>query len=397
MYETLKRVPPDSILKLIDLYRADANPDKVDLGVGVYQDEAGETPILTAIKKAEAIRHETETTKTYFSPAGDPQFAERISGLILGDALTAIGTARVRLLQTPGGSGALRVAGELIRRASPTVTIWTSSPTWANHAPLLSATGMQLEGYPYYDNASHAVLAEAMLSHLEDRAEAGDIVLLHGSCHNPTGADLSEAHWADLTALCTAKGLIPFIDIAYHGFALPISDDLKPVRRLLAAVPEAMLAYSCSKNFGLYRDRVGALLILGRDQAATQAAFSNAYHIVRTMYSVPPHHGAALVSSILSDDALEAEWLAELDVMRDRLTGNRQLLADALGSRAVGDFHFLKQQYGMFSLLGISQQQAARLVSDYSIYLPENGRINLAGIKPGNVAYVADSIARIMT
>ncbi|MGI9229034.1 MAG: aromatic amino acid transaminase [Gammaproteobacteria bacterium] len=397
MYETLKSIPPDPLLKLIDLYRADSNPDKVDLGVGVYQTEEGITPVLSAIKKAELIRNQTEETKSYFGPAGEPQFGERMRDLILADSVGRIGPERVRVLQSPGGSGGLRVAGELLRRAAPEATVWISTPSWPNHIPLLSTTGLQIREYPYYDHDKQTVMVGEMLQHLRDQAKAGDVVLLHGCCHNPTGADLAAEDWAALGKLCVEKGLLPFLDVAYHGFAAPISDDLAAARALLETVPEAVLAYSCSKNFGLYRDRTGALVIIGKDKTTADTAFSNAYNIIRTMYSVPPHHGAALVGLILADKGLYKEWISELDEMRGRLMANRKLLMEALGQKVAGrDFGFLQKQNGMFSLLGISKEQAAGLIEDFSIYLPGSGRINLAGVKRGNVEYIADSLAKVL-
>jgi aspartate aminotransferase len=398
MFETLNNIPPDSILKLIDLYLADNNPDKVDLGVGVYQDDTGTTPIFSAIKKAELIRNETEKTKTYFSPAGEPLFNEEITKLILGEESAHIKDSRVRSLQTPGGCGGLSVAGNLLFRTNPEARIWVSSPTWANHVPLLSTSRLELKEYSYYDRDKNEINADAMFEDLKSKPQAGDVVLIHGLCHNPTGADLNKEEWAELTRICNDRGLLPFIDIAYHGFATGVSEDLTYVREMLENVDEALLVYSCSKNFGLYRERTGALLVMGKDMASTDKAFSNAYNIARTGYSVPPNHGAALVSIVLTDDALRQEWLDELIMMKDRVAENRRLLAQALNNAVPDrDFSFIEKQKGMFSLLGVTPDQVNTLINDYSIFFTENSRINLAGVKETNAAYIADSVAKVLT
>lgn len=394
MFETLTPKPADAILKLIGEHLNDTREEKVDLGVGVYRDASGNTPILRAVKKAEQWLVANQTSKSYLGSRGDAVYCDAIQRLAFGDA--AGGDARIATVQTPGGSAALRVAAELVLRANPDTVMWVSDPTWNNHVPLLGEVGVNLRAYPYYDTGSNSIRFEAMMEALGDSAE-GDLILLHGCCHNPTGMDLSAEQWQQVTDFVEARNLIPFIDIAYQGFASDIDDDAYGVRLMYERVPEMIITHSCSKNFGLYRDRVGALSIVARDEDTARNVDSQALFVVRTMYSLPPDHGAAVVSKILNDDELRADWLAELEGMRQRLKEMRVALVAALKDTAPGhDFSHIERTTGMFCYLGVSPEQVAQLKKDRGIYLVDSSRINVCGITEGNARYLAESIASVL-
>lgn len=394
MFETLEPKPADSILKLIGEHQNDTRAEKVDLGVGVYRDTSGVTPILSCVKNAEQWLVTNQASKSYLGSKGDVVFCNTIQELVFGDA--AGNDGRIATIQTPGGSGALRVAAELALRANPNVTIWVSDPTWNNHLPLLGETGINLRVYPYYDADTKGIQFEAMLKALEETDE-GDLLLLHGCCHNPTGLDLSQQQWQQVADLVQVRKLVPFIDFAYQGFGSGVNEDAYGVRLMYARMPEMIVTHSCSKNFGLYRDRVGAMSFVARDEDTAKIVDSQAQFVVRTMYSLPPDHGAAVVSRILNDDELRAEWLAELDAMRQRLKGMRSTLVAALKVAAPGhDFSHVERTTGMFCYLGVSPEQVARLVKDRGIYLVDSGRINVCGITENNVDYLADSIASVL-
>lgn len=394
MFENLKALPPDAILRLIAEHTDDTRENKIDLGVGVYRDEHGNTPVMSAVKKAERWLVENQTTKTYLGSAGDPQFNVGMQSLIFGTSEAA--NDRLTTLQTPGGSGSLRVAAGLILRARPNASVWASEPTWANHVPLLGGAGISLQTYPYYDPESKSIRFAEMLEALRS-APMGDIVLLHGCCHNPTGMDLDTEQWRDLAQVVSERDLIPFIDIAYQGLANGIDEDAFAPRLFVGHVPELIVSASCSKNFGLYRDRVGSLSLLS-DSAGTAAKVrSQAMNIVRTMYSMPPDHGAAVVRHILSNDGLRAEWNAEVDAVRKRLKEMRGLLTAALRDKAPDhDFSHIERANGMFSFLGTSAAQVEQLKKDYGVYMVDSSRINVAGITRDNVEYLADSIAAVL-
>ncbi|MCI0517244.1 MAG: aspartate/tyrosine/aromatic aminotransferase [Woeseiaceae bacterium] len=394
MFENLKAQPADAILRLISEYQNDTRPKKIDLGVGVYRNAKGETPILASVKKAEKMILEEQDTKTYLGSGGDPVFNELMQGLIFG-AKNA-NHERIVTLHTPGGSGALCVAAALVMRARRDVTLWVPDPTWANHVPLLGGAGLTLKAYPYYDAKSKTVRFADMLQTLGSVA-AGDLVLLHGCCHNPTGMDLDRRQWQQLATLISERRLVPFVDIAYLGLAEGLEQDAWPVRLLFDAVPEMIVAASCSKNFALYRDRIGSLSVIGRDRDARDILRSQAHNIVRTMYSMPPDHGAAIVRRILANAALRKEWEGEVDAMRDRLKAMRRLLVDALAVSAKGhDFSHIRRANGLFSFLGISEAQVDRLKRDYGVYMVGSSRINVAGVTADNVAYLAESIAAVL-
>jgi aspartate/tyrosine/aromatic aminotransferase len=394
VFETLSALPADAILKLIAEYNADPRDSKVDLGVGVYRDEAGGTPIPTAVKKAERHLLDTQDTKAYLGSAGDEVFNREMQRMTLGDAWSQ--SERITTVQTPGGSGSLRIAAGLLLRARPDARVWVSDPTWNNHIPLLGGAGLTLETYPYYDADNNRLRFDDMLAAL-GRIPPGDVVLFHGCCHNPTGMDPDRAQWDEIAAVVASRGLIPFVDIAYQGLANGIEEDRYAIERLAADADEMLVSASCSKNFALYRDRVGTLSLISGSADASAIVRSQVLQIVRTMYSVPPDHGCAVVSHILRDAALRAEWLAELDGMRGRLRGVRSMLVEALRSRAPGrDFSHIIAANGMFSFLGVTVEQVQRLKREYGVYMVDSGRINVAGITRQNVDYLAESIAAVL-
>ena len=393
MFESLQPASADAILGLIAEHRNDPRPEKIDLGVGVYRNEAGETPVLDVVKKAEHRLVGTQTSKAYIGTAGDPEFNAAMQELAFADAVSA---DRLATIQTPGGSASLRVAAGLLLRARADAVVWASDPTWANHTPLLGGAGLTLKTYPYYDPESHCIRFDEMLDTLRNAAR-GDIVLLHACCHNPSGLDPSESQWRAIGDVIVERELVPFIDMAYQGFAHDLDTDAFAVRHLAGRVPEMLLSTSCSKNFGLYRDRVGTLSVLAADAIARQIVDSQANNFVRTLYSVPPDHGAATVRIILNDEQLRAEWVNELDDMRERLSGMGALLHAALKEKAPEhDFSHIVDSKGMFCFLGVSPEQVAKLKKDFGVYMVSSSRINVAGITPSNVDYLASSIASVL-
>jgi aspartate/tyrosine/aromatic aminotransferase len=396
MFERLERMPDDTILGLMAAYRADSSPTKVDLGVGVYRDARGETPVLEAVRTAECAMLEGQTTKSYVAAAGNPAFNQAMERLTFGSGHAVLANGRVRTIQGVGGCGALRLGAELIRTASPEAVMHVSTPTWANHMPLLSGCGLALERYPYYDPATGGVRAEAMLSAI-DALPPGSAVLLHASCHNPTGADLSESNWRALLEIVRRRRLLPFIDMAYQGLGAGVEEDAFGIRLFASELPELLVAVSCSKNFGLYRERAGALHILTESAQASQAALSHQVRIARRLYSMPPDHGAAIVSRILSEEALSAAWRRELEEMRRRIVELRQQLVRALAEVCPDrDFGFIAAQRGMFSFLGVTPEQVRALRAEHHIYMTEDSRINIAGLRSETVDYVAHAVAQVI-
>jgi aspartate aminotransferase len=396
VFETLKPLPPDAILGIMTLFRADQNPGKIDLSVGVYQDEQGRTPVLASVKRAEQAIIDAQVSKTYVAIAGNAGFNSGVEELLYGKDHPVLKAGRVATVQTPGGSGGLSVAGHLLARSKPGARVYISDPSWPNHLPLLKLSGLQLENYPYYDYAKHRVDFDAMVGKL-DKASAGEIVLIHGCCHNPCGADLSKEQWEALTQLCERRGLVPFIDLAYQGLAEGLEEDAYGVRLMAARLPEAVVVSSCSKNLGLYRERVGAASFVAPTAEHAKLVLANAANVARGIYSMPPDHGAAIVSHILHDPALRAQWVQELEDMRRRLNGLRRLLVDKLTARKTRmDFSFISKERGMFSFLGITKEQVIRLREEFHIYMVESSRINIAGINHANVDRVADAIAAVL-
>jgi aspartate aminotransferase len=393
LFQELKQLGADSILGLMAKFRADPSPLKVDLGVGVYRDLTGNTPVLDCVRRAEQEVLAAQSTKSYVAAAGREEFNSAVEALVLGSAHPARRERRARTVQAPGGCGALRLGAELIRAAAPAVTVHLSDPTWGNHTPLLGSSGLRLERYPYYDTAAGTLRFEAMLEHI-DRAAEGDVVLIHACCHNPSGADLDSGQWQALAQLLRRRRLVPFLDLAYQGFAVDLEADAAGLRLVAEQVPESLIAVSYSKNLGLYRERVGALIMSGESENRADAMLSHVLQIARGIYSMPPDHGAAIAAHIFTNVSLQKQWVGELAGMRTRISEMRGLLALEL-RKATGDdsFDFIRTQRGMFSLLGVSPQVTGRLRDKHHIYMTQDSRMNLAGIMPDNAGYVAGSIA----
>jgi len=395
MFERFDMLPADPILGLLAMFRVDTSPRKIDLGVGVYKDEQGLTPIPEAVRAAERALLQEQDTKTYLGPGGNEQFNAAIGKLVLGAEHPALKAGRVQTLQAPGGCGALRIGAELLVGARAG-TVHVSDPTWANHVPLLGGAGLKLERYPYYDANTGGVTFDAMLEKL-NQLPAGDVVLLHGACHNPTGADLSPEQWKSVAAVLQQRKLVPFIDIAYQGLGDGLDQDAAGARLLAGTLPEVLVAVSCSKNFGLYRERVGALIVIGEQGSQAEAAASHLRRIARGLYSMPPDHGAAVVARILGDTSLDSLWRNELNAMRERVGELRRSLATELGKACPSqDFSAIARQRGMFSMLKLPAGAAERLRKEYAIYITGDGRINMAGLRRNAIEYVAQSVAAVI-
>ena len=393
MFESLNAARPDAILALMAMFREDPRTDKVDLGVGVYKDGSGNTPIVGAVRKAEKLLYDTQKTKTYVGPGGDAAFNAAMIRLVFGEDGV---TERVRACQAPGGSGALRILAELIHRARPDTTTWVSDPTWPNHVPLLGAAGLELTQYPYFDAATGTVRFDDMIATLSE-AKAGDVVLLHGCCHNPTGANLTFQQWQRVTELVLEKELFPFVDLAYQGFGDGLEEDVAGVRHMASRVPEMALAASCSKNLSVYRERTGAAFVLGRTSDEAGTALGQLLGVARGMYSMPPDHGAAAVRLVLESEELSAEWKSELDEMRARMLRLREDFAEALRRQSNTDrFDFLKIHRGMFSRLGATPDQVERLRTEHGVYMVADSRINVAGLPEGDLDKLAAAIWNVM-
>jgi aspartate/tyrosine/aromatic aminotransferase len=394
--EHLDRLPPDPILGVMGAFRADTDPRKVDLGVGVFRDDAGETPIMRAVREAEREVLARQTTKTYVAPIGNAGFNEAMERLVLGQGHAALTSGRLRTIQAPGGCGALRLGAELILRADPDTLVHVSTPTWANHVPLISNCGLRLQPYPYFDPVTGGVAFDAMLGAL-DRLPARSVVLLHASCHNPTGADLEDAQWRDLLGVVRRRSLLPFIDIAYQGLGRGVPEDAYGPRLFCAELPEALIAVSCSKNFGLYRERTGALHVLSATPAAADAAISQLMRIARGLYSMPPDHGAAIAHAILTGEELRRSWEGELDAMRLRIQRLRDAVLERLALTCPQkDFGFLARQRGMFSYLGIDAAAVRELRERHHVYMMDDSRINIAGLRVENIGYFAEALGKAL-
>ena len=396
MFGSLKALPADPILGLWAKYKKDNNPNKIDLGVGVFKNEAGHTAVLDCVKKAEQHRTNTEDSKVYIGPTGSPVFNDEMAKLIFGAEHKVLNENRARTISTPGGTGALRVAAEFIKSCKAGATIWVSNPTWANHTGLFAAAGLTVKTYPYYDYENKSLDFDGMLNALKE-VSSDDVVLLHACCHNPSGMDLNNEQWQQVAEVAKDVGFTPLIDMAYQGFGSGLDEDAYGLRLMAETVKEMIVCSSCSKNFGLYRERIGACTIIGESSIAVDIANSVLLYVVRVIYSMPPAHGAAIVETILSSDELRNEWYAELKEMRDRINGNRTLIVDKLIENGVTrDFSFISRQKGMFSFLGLSPEQVQQLQDEYSIYLVGSSRMSIAGIANSNVDYLAQSIAKVL-
>ena len=391
MLETLTAQPADKILTLIQAFKDDARTGKIDLGVGVYKDASGLTPVMRAVKAAEKLLWEQEVTKTYTGLAGEPAFNAAMVGMILGAGYGD----RAASVATPGGTGAIRQALELIRLASPEATVWLSNPTWPNHPSIIRYLGMKMAPYRYFDAASGGIDFDGLMADLAG-VQAGDAVLLHGCCHNPTGANLDAGQWSDVAALLLARGAIPFIDLAYQGFGDGLEADAAPTRMIAARFPEVIIAASCSKNFGIYRERTGVLIALG-DATRRAVTQGNLAFLNRQNYSFPPDHGARLVTMILADEDLRADWTRELEEVRLNMLSLRKGLADALRLATNSDrFDFVAHHRGMFSRLGLTEAQVERLRAEHGIYMVSDSRINIAGLNAGTVPVLAAAVAGVL-
>ncbi|WP_137151055.1 amino acid aminotransferase [Devosia sp. FKR38] len=393
MFETLSKAPGDKILALMGEYAADPRPTKIDLGVGVYKDEQGVTPIMSSVKKAEQKILAQGKTKTYLGIAGNKGYGAAVLDLALADS---IDRSRVRIAQAPGGTGSLWVLMQLVNRAKPGATVWVSDPTWPNHNPIAENSGLVVKTYPYFDTATRGVKFDQMLAAL-DTMGPGDVVLLHGCCHNPTGANLTNAQWDQVAASLARTGALPFIDLAYLGFGDGLLEDAYGTRKVLSVVPEALIAFSGSKNFGLYRERVGAAIIVARDAAQADVAQSQLLNIIRGAYSQPPDHGAEIIRTILEDAELRAEWEAELNMMRARMIRLREKLSAAIRTKSnSADFDFIADHRGMFSLLGLPNSVVEHLKATNGVYMIGDSRINVAGIPEDRVDDLADAFLSAM-
>lgn len=389
MFETLTKAPGDKILALMGEYAADPRPTKIDLGVGVYKDEQGTTPIMSSVKKAEQRILLAGKTKTYLGIAGNKGYGAAVLDLALADS---VDRARVRIAQAPGGTGSLWVLMQLVNRARPGTTVWVSDPTWPNHNPIAENSGLVVKTYPYFDNETRGVKFAEMLAAL-DKLGKDDVVLLHGCCHNPTGANLSNDQWDRVAASLARTGALPFIDLAYLGFGDGLLEDAYGTRKILSSVPEALVAFSGSKNFGLYRERVGAAILVARDAAEADVAHSQLLNVIRGAYSQPPDHGAEIIRTILEDAELRAEWETELNAMRGRMIRLREKLSEAIRQRSNSkDFDFIADHRGMFSLLGLENSVVEHLKAANGIYMIGDSRINVAGIPEDRVGDLADAM-----
>lgn len=389
MFATLSAQPADKILALMAAYRADPRDTKVDLGVGVYKDASGNTPVMRAVKEAERRIMADQTTKAYTGLAGDPAYADVMIDLLLGNTIPR---DRIAAIATPGGTGAIRQALELTRIAAPDATVWVSNPSWPNHASIIKFLGMKMGQYRYFDADTRGVDFDGMMADLGD-LPAGDVVLLHGCCHNPTGANLTADQMDQVIALMQKRGLMPFVDIAYQGFGDGLAEDSAATRKVAASFDNVLIAASCSKNFGIYRERTGILMAITKGGDETGVTQQNLSFLNRQNYSFPPDHGARVVTTILQDPALRADWEAELEETRNGMLALRRLLADELKRLTNSDrFEFLAHHRGMFSLLGTSPEMVEKLRADHGIYMVGDSRMNIAGLNSETVPILAKAI-----
>ena len=395
MFDSLPVLPPDSILGLAAACRADPNPDKVDLTLGVYMDETGLCPVFEAVQQAQQALVSEEQTKVYMPPQGDPDYLAGIRSLVLGEVGMASLGDRSSAVQTPGGCGAVRLGAEVLHAAAPTATVWMSDPTWPVHIPLMGSVGLQFKTYRYYSSEMKGLDFDAMISDLED-ARSGDVVLLHGCCHNPSGVDPTKEQWATLAELLAERQLLPMIDFAYQGMGAGLDEDAAGIRTVLERVPEMIIAVSSSKNIGLYRERAGAVVFVGGDARAAEAMASQAVSAARRVYSMPPAHGALLAGRVLSSPALRSSWQTELGQICERINALRGQFRDALTTATGQDFGFIGTEHGMFSFLGLSVEQAQRLREEQSVYMLDSSRINIAGLNANNLGRVVEAVAAVL-
>ncbi len=396
MFEQLDVAPPDAILGLSEAFQKDPTPGKINLSVGVYKDADGKTPVLSVVKEAERRLLAEEATKSYLGIDGSAAYGASVQELVFGAGHEAVTSRRCAVVQTPGGTGALRVAADFLKAKLGGPTVWMSDPTWANHGSVFAAAGLTCQTYPYYDHASHSLDFEGMTEALRE-VPAGDVVLLHGCCHNPTGMDPDLSQWKALAALSAERGWIPLVDFAYQGFAEGLEADALGAREFVATGREMFICSSFSKNFGLYNERVGALLIVGASEDGAQKALGHVKRVIRANYSNPPAHGALIVRTTLADAELRVQWEAEVTGMRDRINEMRRLFVETLKAKGVTrDFSFISRQRGMFSFSGLTPEQVKRLRDEYAIYIVGSGRINVAGMTRGNMDRLCEAVASVL-
>jgi aspartate/tyrosine/aromatic aminotransferase len=396
MFEAIQTAPADAILGLTATFNEDPNPGKVNMTVGVYKDSAGKTPILETVAGVEKKIAAAETTKSYLPIGGEPAFSAAVQGLVFGAGHEIVAANRASTIQSPGGTGGLRVAGDFIHRMFPEARVWVSDPTWANHPNIFAHAGIEVSTYPYFDAASNGLAFEEMLAALR-QVPRGDVVLLHGCCHNPTGVDPTPSQWDQIAEVAEESGWLPLIDFAYQGLGNGLDEDGKGLLRMCRPGCELFVASSFSKNFGLYKERVGALTVVTPSEAAAKAVQSQLLICIRTSYSNPPAHGSAIVTAVLADPKLRGEWEAEVKEMRDRINTMRKLFVDTLERKgAKRDFSSIVRQRGMFSFTGLTKDQVDVLRERYSIYLVGSGRINVASLNEGNVDRVCEAILRVI-
>ncbi len=395
-FDSVAKAPDDAILGLNEAFARDSRPGKCNLGAGVYKDATGKTPILRSVKQAESRILENEKTKTYLGIEGTEQYGRAVQDLVFGPNHPAVAARRAATVHTPGGTGALRVAADFLKKLFPEAKVWLSDPTWPNHPGVFQAAGLKVATYPYFDSSSNTLAFEQMIAALAE-IPAGDVVLLHGCCHNPTGIDPTAEQWRQIAELVALRGLLPFVDFAYQGLADGIREDATGVAALTRAGCDLLVASSFSKNFGLYNERVGALTALCHTEAAAQAVLSQLKACIRTNYSNPPAHGAAIVTTILDDPQLRALWDTEVRDIRERINGMRSLFVRTLADVGVErDFSFVARQRGMFSFSGLNPEQVRRLRDEHAIYIVGSGRINVAGMTTENVRPLCEAIAAVL-
>jgi aspartate aminotransferase len=396
MLDRLQAVPPDPILGIIAAHAADPNPNKIDLGIGVYKDENGDTPILRCVKEAERMLDRAETSKTYLGPPGVKGFNSAMTELIFGADSPVLAKDRARTIQTPGGTGALRVSADLVKEALPDATVFASDPTWPNHYAIYPAAGLALEAYPYFDRVNSDLLFDDMMAALAQRGP-GDAVLFHACCHNPCGVSPSPEQWDAITDLAAERGFLPMVDMAYMGFERGLEEDAYAVRLFAEKCPEVVIASSCSKNFAVYRERVGAITVICKDGAKASDVVTVINSLTRKNYSMPPTHGTGIIDIVLHSDELTALWREEVAGMRNRINGLRKTLSDRITAAGIErDFSFLQRQSGMFSFLGLSVDQVRRLREEYSIYTVDSARINVASFNESNIDYFVDALKAVV-
>ncbi|MGI9537680.1 MAG: aromatic amino acid transaminase [Desulfocapsaceae bacterium] len=393
MWKSISAAAPDAIFGLTEAFKQDSNPNKVNLGAGVYKDNHGITPIPDSVKEAERLLLDEEQTKSYLPISGDPDYTTCVQRLLFGEGSEVINSGRAVTAHCPGGTGALRIGGELIQKFTPDASMWISNPTWANHNGIFGAAGFNLNSYPYYNSDTKGLNYDELMATLQ-KVPAGDVVLLHGCCHNPTGVDLNEEQWSEVAALASKQGWIGFLDFAYQGFGDSVDADRCSVDAFAATGADFFVASSFSKNFGLYNERTGAITVVSPNGQEAAVAKSHLDLTVRVCYSNPPAHGGLIVKTVLSNPDLEQSWRRELEQMCKRIVSMRSALVDGLASRGVdGDFSYIKQQRGMFSFSGLSDETVGWLKANRGIYVVGGGRINVAGLTTANIDYVCDSIA----